>query len=178
MAVESRNLRNFKNIFMITELLSSGGLNFDEMIFDGPVDSEKRINVLFDDLTRHYHVIASLTGAMTKRFVCRGFGKGCETGETNKCKETCSDCMSVSPCTYSCVRITCISCNKNFRSQTCFDRHKTMKLGGKTVCERKRICAICGAGMPQGTKHECLKKFCANCKMHREFGPAKEFIAS
>jgi hypothetical protein len=101
----------------------------------------------------------------------------------HKCKETCSDCMSVPPCTFSGVRIPCNLCNKNFRSHACFDRHKTMKLGGKTLCERNRICAICGEGMPPGMKHECLNKFCSNCKVHREFGhllyeSTKDFIAS
>jgi uncharacterized membrane-anchored protein YhcB (DUF1043 family) len=48
-----------------------GGLNCDEVIFDGMVESKKRLNVTYDEVTKHYHVITSLTGAMAKRYVCR-----------------------------------------------------------------------------------------------------------
>jgi len=34
-----------------------GGLNCENIIFDGEVESEKRINLLYDDVTKHYHVI-------------------------------------------------------------------------------------------------------------------------
>jgi hypothetical protein len=44
-----------------------GGLHCEDVIDDGRVECEKRLNLLYDDVTRHYHVITSLTGAMTKR---------------------------------------------------------------------------------------------------------------
>ena len=44
--------------------------------------------------------------------------------------------MSV-PCPYDDVRITCESCNRQFRSRACFDRHKTNKLGNKTYVKRR-----------------------------------------
>jgi len=43
--------------------------------------------------------------------------------------------MSIPPCPYA-VRIPCESCNRQFRSRACFDRHKTNKLGN-TVCEKR-----------------------------------------
>ena len=63
----------------------------------------------------------------------------------HKCEQTCSGCMSVPPCAFSEVRIPCESCNRNFRSQTCFENHKNNKLRGKTVCEQKRNCGTCGS---------------------------------
>jgi len=39
--------------------------------FDGQVESEKRINLLYDDVKRHYHVINNLTGAMARQCVQR-----------------------------------------------------------------------------------------------------------
>jgi len=36
-----------------------GGLNCEGIIFDEQVESEKRINLLYDDVKRHYHVIKS-----------------------------------------------------------------------------------------------------------------------
>jgi hypothetical protein len=35
------------------------------------------------------------------------------------------------------------SCNRNYRSRTCFDKHKTNKVRLKSICERKRSCAVC-----------------------------------
>jgi hypothetical protein len=67
-------------------------------IFDDRVNSERRLNLLYGDVTRHYQVVTSLTGAMAKRNVCSGCGKGCQIGETHKCEHAYSDCMSVPPC--------------------------------------------------------------------------------
>jgi hypothetical protein len=36
-------------------------------MFQGPVESDKRINLLFGEVAQNYHVIANLTGAMAKR---------------------------------------------------------------------------------------------------------------
>jgi len=38
-------------------------------MFEGQVDSSKHLNLLYDEVERHYHVIAKLTGAMTKRYI-------------------------------------------------------------------------------------------------------------
>jgi hypothetical protein len=57
----------------------------------------------------------------------------------HRCQETCSDCMSVPPCPYTEVRILCESCNRQFSSRTCFDKHKTNKIGKKTYQKRREI---------------------------------------
>ena len=98
-------------------------------MFDGQVESEKRINLLYDSVSKHYHVINNLTGAMTRRYVYRGCNKGWKSGGTHRCQETCNDSMSMPPCPYADVRIPCESCNRQFRSRACFDKHKTNNLG-------------------------------------------------
>ena len=74
-------------------------------MFDDQVESEKRINLLYDNVTRHFHVINIVTGALSRRYVCKGCNKWCESGVTHRCQETCSDCMSIPPCPYADVRI-------------------------------------------------------------------------
>jgi len=37
----------------------------DNIIFEGKVNSTRRLNILFEDVERHYHVIANLTGPMS-----------------------------------------------------------------------------------------------------------------
>jgi hypothetical protein len=91
-------LEKFQNYFKEYRIVVYEGLNCEQIIYDGMGESQKRLNLLYDEVTRHYHVITSLTGAMAKRYVCRECGKGCENAETHKCAHACSDCMSVPPC--------------------------------------------------------------------------------
>jgi len=129
---------------------------------------EKRINLVYDDVNRYYHVINNLTGAMAKGYVCRGSNKGCERRVTRKCGEKCSDCKSVLPCTFAEERVPCESCNRSFRSRSCFEKHKTNKLGGnKTVCEKVRNCPVCNVCVTR-KNHECFKPFCQNCNKNME----------
>jgi len=71
------------------------GLNCEDITFEGQVDSVKRINLLYDEVERHYHVSTNLTGAMARRFVCKACNKSCARDVTHACDRTCSDCM---PC--------------------------------------------------------------------------------
>ena len=163
-------LIQFHSHFAEYRIVVFGGLDCEDIVFDGQIESEKRINLLYDEVNKHYHVIANLTGAMAKRYVCNGCNKGC-TYVTHKCQETCSDCMSSPPCVFSGVRIPCVSCNRTFRSQSCFDRHKIDKLRGKTVCERMRNCANCGHLLRlTRIKHEFFKPYCINCGQNRDIG--------
>jgi hypothetical protein len=136
-------------------------------MFDGQVESEKRFNLLYDYVKHHFHVINSVTGALSRRYVCKSCNKGCESGVTHKCQETCSDCMSVPPCSYADVRIPCESCNRQFRSRACFGRHKSNKMGKKAVCGKKRNCTTCNTFITV-KKHECFKPFCTACNQNRE----------
>ena len=61
-------LQRFQDHISEYRIVVYGGLDCREIIFDGQVTSEKRINLLYDDVNRHYHVIANLTGAMVKRY--------------------------------------------------------------------------------------------------------------
>ena len=75
------------------------GLNCEFIVYQGHAESDKRIKLLFDKVTRHYHVIANLTGAMAKRYVCAGCNKSCKNGVVHTCEQTCSECMLSPPCT-------------------------------------------------------------------------------
>jgi hypothetical protein len=55
-------------------------------MFEGQIDSPKRINLLYDDDEQHYRVIVNITGAMAK-YVCKACNKGvCETLRTSVTK--------------------------------------------------------------------------------------------
>ena len=63
-------------------------------MFEGRVDTVKEINLIYDDVGRHYHVITNLTGAMARRYVCKGCNRSCTRDVTHVCDQTCSDCMA------------------------------------------------------------------------------------
>jgi len=52
----------FQEHFKEYRIIVFGGLNCEDIYFDGQGKSEKRINLVYDDVKRHYHVINNLTG--------------------------------------------------------------------------------------------------------------------
>jgi hypothetical protein len=59
-------LEKFQEYFKEYSINVYGVLHCEDIIYDGMVCSERRLNLLYDDVTRHYHVITSLTGAMAR----------------------------------------------------------------------------------------------------------------
>jgi len=126
-------IRRFQDHYTEFKIVVYSGLNCDLIIFEGQVTSEKRVNLLYDEDNRLYHVITNLTVAMSKRYICESSNQSCRTGVTHRCREKCTDCMSIPPCVCTDVRIPCEACNRTFRSQACFDKHKSNKLKEKTM---------------------------------------------
>ena len=62
-----RVLTRFQEHYKELRIVVYGGLNCEDTIFDGRNKSEKRISLLYDETTRHYHLITNITGAMGKR---------------------------------------------------------------------------------------------------------------
>ena len=65
-------LVRFQEHFREYKIVLYQGLSCDNFMFEGQVDSSKRLNILYDDVERHYHVTANLTGAMAIRYVFKG----------------------------------------------------------------------------------------------------------
>jgi len=95
-------------------------------MFEGRVDSAKRLNLVYEDVERHYHVITNPAGAMARRYVCTACNKSCWRDVKHVCDQTCSDCMMRSPCAFEDIRIPSEECNRHFRSQKCLDNHKRL----------------------------------------------------
>jgi len=70
-----RELSQFQEHIKQYRIVVYGGLNCEDVIFDGQSESEKRIYLLYNETTRHYRVITNITGAMAKHYVCVGCGK-------------------------------------------------------------------------------------------------------
>jgi len=91
------DLVRFQEHFREYKIVVYHGLSCEDIMFEGQVDSTKRLNILYDDIERHYYVIANLTGAMARKYVCKGCKKACTSDVTHACDQTCSDCMASPP---------------------------------------------------------------------------------
>jgi len=61
------------------------GLKCDNIMFEGQVDSTKTLYMLYDDVERLNHVITKFTGAMARKYVCKGCKKTCTIDVTHAC---------------------------------------------------------------------------------------------
>jgi len=113
-------LVRFQEHFRQCKIVVYHGLSCDDILFEGQVESSKRLNILYDDVECHYHVIVKLTAAMAKKYVCKGCNKASRSDVTHVCDQTCSDCTACPPCAFAEVRIPCDDCHRHFRNPTCF----------------------------------------------------------
>ena len=51
-----RENQQFQDHFSEYKIIVYCGLNCEDIIFEGRVTSEKRVNLLYDEITNHYHV--------------------------------------------------------------------------------------------------------------------------
>jgi len=68
-------LVKFQEHFREYKIVVYEGLSCDNIMFEGHVESNKRLNLLYDDVDRHYHAIKNLTGAMAKKYACKACKK-------------------------------------------------------------------------------------------------------
>ena len=139
-------------------------------MFEGRVESTVSLNLLCDEVTRHYHVIGNLAAAMARGYVCKACGKWCRRDVKHTCDQTCSCCMASPPCVATGIRIPCADSDRYFRSQTCFANHRRRIGNRKSVCEHKRQCWTCGELVVSGKPHEYGKRYCDVCSANREVG--------
>ena len=76
-------LERFQDHFRHYKIVVYTGLHGDEIMYEGRVEATERLNLLYDEVTRHYHVIGNLTAAMARRYVCKACCKGCRSDVTH-----------------------------------------------------------------------------------------------
>jgi len=73
-------LMRFQQHFKEYRIVVFRGLDCKDVMFDGQVDSEKRIILVYDDVQHHFYMIKKVTGALSRKYFCNGCNKGCEKG--------------------------------------------------------------------------------------------------
>ena len=123
----------------------------------------------------HFDVITSLPGFLNRNYFCHTCYKPYDHTTDHLCKDQCHSCRGFG-CVYEDGGITCNECDRLFKNQVCYDRHKQQPIngGGRTVCETIRKCPKCKKAMDvrkiRGGGHKCVDKECPTCKIERNPG--------
>ena len=130
---------------------------------------EKSIYLYYQ--ANHFDVITKLPGFLNNAYFCHRCHKGYDVTTDHLCNGMCQSCRGVG-CTIEDNGITCNECNRLFKNQVCYDRHKQEPIngGGRTVCETIRKCPKCHHSMDvrKINKHQCVdNKKCPTCKIGR-----------
>ena len=128
-------------------------------------DEKKHLTLYFHD--NHFDTINSIPGFLGHGYFCFRCDKTYDCTTDHLCTNMCRSCRGFG-CDWENDGIVCNECDRKFKNQTCYDRHKNEPIngGGRTVCQVIRKCENCGKSMairkikPGG--HICGRK-CQTC---------------
>ena len=130
---------------------------------------EKSIYLYYQ--ANHFDVITTLPGFLHTNYFCHACHKAYDHTTDHLCTGMCYSCRG-----FGCVihdgGIECNECDRLFKNQACYDRHKQEPVngGGRTVCEKIRKCPTCKQSMDvrKINGHQCVdNKKCPTCKIGR-----------
>ena len=127
-------------------------------------DEKPAINLYFH--AKHFDVITSIPGFLNRSYFCHRCHKCYNNTSDHMCPAMCRSCRGFG-CGFEGDGIVCNECDRMFKSQSCYDRHKgPINSGGRSVCEVIRKCEKCGKSMDvskiKDGGHICGKK-CQTC---------------
>ena len=96
----------------------------------------------------HFDVINSVPGFLGRAYFCFRCYKAYNNTTDHLCNNMCRSCRGFG-CVLEGEGIVCNVCKRLFKSQSCYDRHKTEPIngGGRTVCQVIRVCEKCDKSM-------------------------------
>ena len=127
-------------------------------------DEKPTISLYLHD--NHFDVITTLPGFLRRGYFCHRCHKAYDHTSDHVCPTMCSSCRGFG-CVFEAKGIVCNECDRLFKNQACYDRHKNEPIdgGGRTVCEVIRKCDKCSKAMDVRkikNGHICGKK-CRTC---------------
>ena len=128
-------------------------------------DEKPTISLYFQN--NHFDVITKLPGFVNRSYFCYRCLKAYSNTTDHLCAAMRSSCRGFG-CVFEGFGIVCSECDRVFKNQTCYDRHKTEPIngGGRTVCQTIGRCEKCWKTMDvrkiRDGGHICGKK-CRTC---------------
>ena len=167
----------FQQYLVNYQIIVVSGDNNNSIIYpDQPPaipNPEKSIYLYYQ--ANHFDVITTLPGFLNTNYFCHTCHKPYDCTTDHMCKGMCCSCRGFG-CVLQGGGMTCNECDRLFKNQTCYDRHKQQPIngGGRTVCETVRKCPKCKKSMDvrkiRGRGHQCVDKKCPTCKIERNPG--------
>ena len=133
---------------------------------------EKSIYLFYH--ANHFDVIRSLPAFLNKSYFCHRCHKPYDHTTDHLCKGMCRSCRGFD-CHLQGDGIVCNECNRVFKNQACYDRHKQpINGGGRSGCVAIRKCPKCGNAMDVRRRgengHMCGNR-CDLCKVKYQEKP-------
>ena len=157
----------FQNYLTNYQIIVVSGDHNNSIIYppQPPGTDEKSIISLYFH-NNHFDVITTLPGFLNRAYFCHRCHKCYNNSTDHLCPAMCRSCRAFG-CVLEGDGIVCNECDRLFKNQACYDRHKEpIDGGGRTVCEAIRKCEKCGKAMGVGKikdgGHICGKK-CRTC---------------
>ena len=134
-------------------------------------DPEKSIYLYYQ--ANHFDVITSLPGFLNRSYFCRRCHKAYSNTTDHICDGACRSCGGFG-CEYEGHGIVCNECDRVFKNQACYDRHKEpINGGGRIGCDVIRKCPKCEQAMHiskiREGGHKCVRE-CPACKTELKSG--------
>ena len=168
-----REVRLFQQYLVNYQIIVVSGDQNNTIIYprEPPANPNPEKSIYLYYQANHFDVITSLPGFLSKSYFCYICYKAYDVTTDHLCKGMCRSCRGFG-CVIQDNGMTCDECNRLFKNQACYDRHKQQPIngGGRTVCEKIRKCPKCEQSMDVrkiGKPHQCVDKKCPTCKVER-----------
>ena len=137
----------------------------NSILYSGP-EKDKKIYLFLHD--NHYDVITSMPAFFARKRYCHTCKKPYDHTGDHICPDSCKLCYFP-----NCPIVSwrpCIDCNRVFKSQECFDRHKQNIGQGKSLCALLVKCCHCNCVVKRGRLrpdlHHCGQTKCLTCNQY------------
>ena len=157
----------FQNYLVNYQIIVVSGTHNNSIIYPPkPPDTDEKPIISLYYHNNHFDVITKLPGFLSRSYFCQRCHKAYDHTSDHVCPDMCSSCRGFG-CVFEAKGIVCNECDRVFKNQACYDRHKneSINTGGRTVCEVIRKCDKCRKVMDVRkieNGHICGKK-CRTC---------------
>ena len=137
--------------------------HLNALVYSGP-EAEKHLYLYHHD--NHYDVITSMPAFLARKQYCHRCKKGFDKITDHPCGDLCKLCH-----TQNCSIVEwkfCKDCNRFFKSDECFNRHKDDAGPAKSLCRALVKCKKCKRVVTRASlrDHHCGKVRCSTCQKY------------
>ena len=168
-----KEVRLFQQYLVNYQIIVVSGDQNNSIIYprEAPANPNPEKSIYLYYQANHFDAIRSLPGFLNSHYFCHICYKTYDVTTDHLCKGMCRSCRGFG-CVIQDNGMTCDECDRLFKNQACYDRHKQQPIngGGRTVCEVIRKCPKCKQSMDVrkiGKPHQCVDKKCPTCKIMR-----------